>query len=1155
MIGRILELCARHRALVILCGVALAVAGALSARRVELDAIPDLSEPQVIVFTEWPGRSPTLVEDQITYPLVTTLLAAPGVHEVRGQSMQGMSFVYVVFEEGTDLYWARSRVLELLSGATRRLPEGAETRIGPDASGIGWVYQYAVVDETGQHDLATLRALHDYSIRYALASVPGVAEVATVGGFEPEYQVSVDPVKLRALGVSLREVADAVRRGNGEVGGRVVELSEREAFVRGRGYFGRTEDLEAVVVRASERGAPLLVRDVGTVRMGGAQRRGAADLDGRGEVVSGIVVARHGENALLVIERVEERIAELSRTLPAGVEIRPVYDRSGLIERSIDTLERSLLEEMIVVALVIVIFLLHLRSALLPIVTLPLAVVAAFIPMVLFGVPATIMSLGGIAIAIGATVDAEIVMVEAAHKKLEAAPPDLSEEERSKLLSDSAKEVTPAIFFSLLIVAVSFLPVFGLTGQAGRLFRPLAFTKTFVMLSAALLSITLAPALRDLLLRGKMRREADHPISRAIRRLYAPFVHVALKNPRTTLLIGALAVASAVPLVPHLGTEFMPPLDEGDILYMPTSFPGIGIEEAREQLQRQDAALRDFPEVESVLGKVGRADSPTDPAPLSMVETVVRLKPRSAWRTRFRERWYHGTTPAFARPLLTSIWPEFEPLTREELVAEMNAKLRIPGFTNAFTQPIKNRVDMLTTGIRTPVGLKVYGRDLAEIERAGAELEALVRTVPSTRSALFERQQGGTYVDVVPDREALARHGLAVADVQELVELGLGTTPVTTVVDGRVRVGVTLRYAQDFRSSPDALQDALLPLPEARGEVRLGDVAKVSITEGPPMLRDDAGMLVGYVYVDVDEDVDLGGYVAALRARVEQEIARGALVLPEGGRIRYTGQYELIEETHARLKLLVPIALLVVVILLWLQFKDLTEVLIVLLSVPFALVGSLWALYLLGFHLSTAVWVGMIALLGLATQTGVVMIVYIDQAFERRRQEGRMSSLDDIVAAHAEGTIERVRPKLMTVGTMLVGLVPLLWSTGSGADVMKRIAAPMIGGLLTSAFLTLEIIPVIYTYWRWEQLVRARIRAAAPARFVEMERARLLASVGGALVLAALAAQFYVADAGPWPLVLALTGLTALVGGGFAYALFRSRLFSNLNLSLAKESS
>jgi Cu(I)/Ag(I) efflux system membrane protein CusA/SilA len=1156
MIGIILEACARHRALVILCGVVLALAGIASTRRVELDAIPDLSEPQVIVFTEWTGRSPTLVEDQITYPLVTALLAAPGVYEVRGQSMLGMSFVYVVFEEGTDLYWARSRVLELLSGVERRLPEGAETRIGPDASGIGWVYQYAVVDESGRHDLPTLRALHDYSIRYALASVPGVAEVATVGGFEPEYQITLDPVKLRSLGITLGEIADAVRRSNGEVGGRVLELSEREAFVRGRGYVGRAEDLEQVVLRATERGAPLRVRDVGTVRLGGALRRGAADLDGGGEVVSGIVVARHGQNALEVIERVEERIHELSGNLPAGVEIRPVYDRSDLIERAIDTLKRSLLEEMIVVALVILLFLLHLRSALLPIVTLPLAVLAAFIPMVAFGVPATIMSLGGIAIAIGATVDAEIVMVEAAHKKLESAPATLSEDERRKLLADSAKEVTPAIFFSLLIVAVSFLPVFGLTGQAGRLFRPLAFTKTFVMLSAALLSITLAPALRDVLLRGKVQREALHPVSRAIRRVYAPFVHVALKNPRTTLLIGALAVASAVPLIPRLGTEFMPPLDEGDVLYMPTSFPGIAIEEAREQLQRQDAALRELPEVESVLGKVGRADSPTDPAPLSMVETVVRLKPRSAWRTRFRERWYHGTTPAFARPLLTSIWPEFEPLTREELVTEMNTRLRFVGFTNAFTQPIKNRVDMLTTGIRTPVGVKIYGRDLGEIERAGTAIEALVRELPATRSALFERQQGGTYVDVVPDREALARHGLAVADVHELVELGLGTTPVTTVLDGRVRLGVTVRYAEEFRATPDALREALVPLPGGRGAVRLGDVAAVSLTDGPPMVRDDSGMLVGYLYVDVAEDVDLGGYVAELRARVERAVAAGALKLPEGGRVRYTGQYELIEETHARLKLLIPLALLLVVVLLWLQFKDLTEVLIVLLSVPFALVGSVWALYLLGFHLSTAVWVGMIALLGLATQTGVVMIVYIDQAFERRKKEGRMRSLDDIVAAHAEGTIERVRPKLMTVGTMLFGLVPLLWATGSGADVMKRIAAPMIGGLLTSAFLTLEIIPVVYTYWRWEQLVRAHLREAAPARFAELERMRLLASLGGLLALAALAARFYLSEPGRWPLVLLLTGLAALVGGGLGYVLFRSRHFPDSSpLELTKESS
>lgn len=1155
MIGRIIEACARYRVLVLLVGLALGVAGWVSMHRLKLDAIPDLSDPQVIVFTEWSGRSPTLVEDQITYPIVTALLGAPNVVEVRGQSMFGMSFVYVVFEEGTDLYWARSRVLELMSAVKERLPEGVEPRLGPDASGIGWVYQYALLDHSGNYDLGELRVLHDTTIRYALASVPGVAEVAPVGGFEPQYQITLDPARLREHGISLAEVADAVRASNGEVGGRLVEMSEREHFVRGRGYIGSARDLERVVVRAGEGATPLTVGDLGSVRMGGEIRRGAADWNGEGEVVSGIIVMRYGENALDVIERVEKRIAELR--LPEGVEIRPVYDRSALIERAIDTLKRALTEEMIVVALMISIFLLHFRSALLPILSLPLAVLVSFIPMALFEVPATIMSLGGIAIAIGATVDAEIVMVEAAHKKLENAPPNLSKMERAKLLAEAAREVTPAIFFSLLIIAVSFIPVFGLTGQAGRMFHPLAFTKTAVMLSAALLAITVAPALRDFLIQGKIRPEDRHPISRFIRRVYEPFVHVALENPRTTVLIGVLALFSALPIYGRLGHEFMPPLDEGDIVYMPTTFPGISIEEARRQMQIQDALLREFPEVEAVLGKIGRAETATDPAPLSMAETTVQLKPRSEWRTRFVKRWYHGWTPAWTRPVLTAIWPEFRTITREELIDEMNEKLRLVGWTNAFTQPIKNRIDMLATGIRTPVGIKIYGHDLNEIERAGRGIERVIHGLDGARSVLFERQISGAYIDVIPDRDALARYGLRVADVNDVVESAIGGAVVTTTVEGRARFGVNVRYPEELRTSPEAIEEALIPLPVSsdgrREHIALREVATVRVSSGPEMVRDESGLLVGYVYVDVEEGQDIGGFVDEAKSAVDAAIARGEVVLPDGGRLQWTGQYELMLEMEERMKLLVPIALLCVVLLLYLQFRNFTEVLIVLLSVPFALVGSIWALFLLDYHLSTAVWVGVIALIGLAAQTGVVMIVYIDHAYERRRKEGRIRSLADIVDAHAEGTIQRVRPKLMTVSTMLIGLVPLLWAEGSGADVMKRIAAPMVGGLITSAFLTLEIIPVIYTYWRNEQLVHERLAQAAPALLAELIRSIRIMQGGAVVLVASLALRLYTDGLEDWLMVAHVAGASALALSALTYVWARGRALRAVERNLIKE--
>jgi Cu(I)/Ag(I) efflux system membrane protein CusA/SilA len=1090
VIGRLIDACARHRWAVIFAFLLAAFAAEAARRRIPLDAIPDLSDPQVIVFTEWPGRSPTLVEDQVTFPIASALLAAPRVGDVRGFSMFGMSFVYVLFEEGTDIYWARSRVLEYLNTIRSRLPAAVSPVLGPDASGVGWVYQYALVDRTGKHDAADLRTLQDYSLRYALESVPGVAQVASLGGYEKEYQVELDPERLRAFGATMAEVAEAVRKTVSEVGGGVLELGGREYFVRGRGYVGKLSDLENAAIKANASGGSVRVRDVGRVRLGPEARRGAADFDGLGEAPGGIVIMRHGENAREVIARVEHKLTELRRGLPAGVELITTYDRSGLIDRSIVTLKTALVEEIVVVSLVILIFLLHLRSALIPIISLPLAVLLSFVPMYLLGVPSTIMSLGGIAIAIGATVDAEIVMVEACHKKLEHAPPNLSPLERAKLLAEAAREVTPAIFFSLVIIAVSFIPVFGLTGQAGRLFQPLAYTKTFVMLAAAVLSVTLAPALRDLLLRGKIRSEANHPISRAVIAVYEPFVYVALRRPLTTVLIGVFAVISAVPVAFKLGSEFMPPLNEGDVLYMPTTFSNLSIEEAKRQLQIQDAMLRSFPEVKTVHGKVGRADTATDPAPLSMVETVVQLHAPERWPLISERRWYSEWMPEALKPPLRALWPEERRQSWEELIAKMNAALHLPGWTNAWTMPIRTRIDMLTTGIRTPVGVKVFGSDLVAIERAGTGLEAIVSRVSGARSVIYERATGGTYVDVVPDREALERNGIQVEDLQRVVETAIGGEVVATTVAGRARLNVSVRYKQDFRATLAAIRDALVPVPPAMIEAALtpvkadqsrstrylplGTLARVEATSGPPMLKNEAGSLVGYLYVDVDPARDIGGFVADAKALVRRAQESGELALASGTYLEWTGQYEELERMEQRMKVLIPLALGLIVVLLYAQFRHVTEVLIVVLSIPFALVGSIWLLYLLDYRLSTAVLVGVIALVGLAAQTGIVMIVYIDQAFYRRLRAGKINDLDDIIRAHLEGTVLRVRPKLMTVGTMLIGLLPLLWATGSGADVMKRIAAPMVGGLITSAFLTLEIIPVIYTYWRYAQLKRAR---------------------------------------------------------------------------------
>jgi Cu(I)/Ag(I) efflux system membrane protein CusA/SilA len=1136
MVTRIIEACAKYRLLVLL-GVAVALGGALHAiRQVKLDAIPDLSDPQVIVFSEWMGRSPTLVEDQITYPVVSALTGAPKVEDVRGFSMFGMSFVYVIFEEGTDPYWARSRVLEYLDGLGPRLPAGVEPRIGPDASGIGWVFQYTLVDRSGRHGIEELRTFQDFNLRYALGSVSGVAEVATIGGYEKQYQVTVDPNKLRAFGVTVQDVIRAVRDSNQDVGGGILEIAGREYYVRGRGYVQAAADIERVALRAvGPGGAPVLVRDVASVRLGPAARRGLLEWNGDGEAVGAIVVMRYGENALQVIERVKEKIAAIEPGFPPGVELEVAYDRSELIERSIDTLRRALVEEAVVVALVIVVFLLHLRSSLLPIISLPVAVALSFIPMAALDIPSTIMSLGGIAIALGATVDAEIVMIEACHKKLEHAPPG---SDRRRLLAEAAREVTPAIFFSLLIIAVAFLPVFTLTGQAGRLFRPLAYTKTFVMLISALLSITLAPALRDVLIRGRIFPERRHPISRLIIKLYQPFVYVALRRPRSTIAIGLLAIASAVPPAIRLGHEFMPPLDEGDLLYMPITFPNLSIEEAKRQIQRQDRVLASFPEVRSVFGKVGRAESATDPAPITMVETTLRLHPKDRWRRVSEQRWWSGRAPALAVPLLAAIWPDQRVISTEELIAELNAATQFPGWTNAFTMPIKTRIDMLTSGVRTPVGIKIFGNDLEAIERAGVALEAVIATVPGTRSVLYERSLGGLYVDIVPDRGALARYGLTVGEVGEVVEAAIGGAPISTTVEGRARFSINVRYPRDLREDVEALRRVLVPMEGM--SLPLGQLARIEIVEGPPMVRDEDGLLVGYVYVDVDErQRDLGGYVHDAKQAVAAATAGGDFRLPPGSFLKWTGEYELMAEMIERMKVVIPLTLLIIIALLYLQFRNFSEVFIVLLSIPFALVGSTWLLWLLDYRLSTAVWVGVIALVGLAAQTGIVMIVYIDQAFERRRRAGKIRDLDDIIWAHLEGTVLRVRPKLMTVATMLAGLLPLLWATGSGADLMKRIAAPMVGGLLTSAFLTLEIIPVIYTYWRQEQLLWERLAAVDPFRLTRLRG--INAAFRGALgVAAAIAGSALYLDwpEGWWLPSLAAALLTASASAA-AYLLAR----------------
>ena len=1078
MIDRAIEFSARNRFLVFLFVAAATLAGWWAMKTIPLDAIPDLSDTQVIVYSRW-DRSPDIMEDQVTYPIVSAMLGAPKVKDVRGFSDFGYSYVYIIFEDGTDIYWARSRTLEYLSKILPRLPPDVRTEMGPDATGVGWVYQYALVSHT--HNLADLRSTQDWFLRYQLQAVPGVAEVAPLGGFVRQYQVNVDPNRLAAYGIPISKVVAAVRSGNNDVGGRLVELTGREYMVRGRGYARSTGDLANIVLAASPNGVPVLVRDVGTVTLGPDIRRGIADLDGQGEVVSGIVVMRQSENALRVIERVKAKLKEIEPGLPKDVKLVTAYDRSELILASIDNLKHTLLEELLVVAAVILIFLWHVPSAVIPILTIPIAVTIAFVPMRLMGMSSNIMSLGGIAIAIGAMVDASIVVVEQTHKKLEGASPNWTAGDYRRAIVDAVKEVGGPSFFALLVIAVSFLPVLTLEAQEGRLFKPLAYTKTFAMIVAAVLAITLDPALRLLFFRkdrfrvrprwlgsvvngllvGTIHSEEKHPISRVLMRLYHPVVAWSLRW-KWAVIGGAVAiVALTVPVYQRLGSEFMPPLDEGVLLFMPSTLPGISVAEAQKLMQVEDRILMTFPEVERVLGKAGRAETSTDPAPFSMMETVVQLKPKSQWRT--VPTWYDGW-PRWTKPICARITPGR--ISTDALVDQMNEALRLPGVSNAWTMPIKNRIDMLTTGVRTPVGVKVFGPDLGQIERIGARIEGVLPQVAGTRSVFAERVGGGYFLDFDLKRDQLARYGLSVDDAQMVVMNAIGGDNVSTAIEGRERYPIDVRYYRDARSGLQRLGRALVPVMDGKTQIPMAEIATLKLTSGPSMLRNENGMLAGYVYVDV-AGRDVGGYVAEAKRVVAEQV-----VLPPGYTLAWSGQYEAMERVRERLKVVLPLTVFLIFLLLYLNTKSTAKTVLILMAVPFSAVGAIWLLYGLGYNMSIGVWVGLIALMGVDAETGVFMLLYLDLAYHERQLAGRMRSLSDLREAIVEGAVKRIRPKFMTVATMFVGLAPIMWASGAGADVMKRIAAPMIGGIFTSFLLELVVYPALYEVWKWHSVKR-----------------------------------------------------------------------------------
>lgn len=1027
MLNKIIDWSGRNVFLVLLATLFVTIAGVYAVIKTPIDALPDLSDVQVIVYTEYPGQAPQVVEDQVTYPLTSAMLSVPKSKVVRGFSFFGASFVYVIFEDGTDIYWARSRVLEYLNFAAGRMPAGVTPQIGPDATGVGWVFQYVVLakDKT----LAELRTLQDWYLRYQLAKAPGVAEVASVGGFVQTYQVTVDPVKLRAYGIPLMKVAQVIRESNRDVGGRVVEMAETEYMVRGKGYLRGKADLEDLVVK-SERGIPVLVRDIARVELAPDERRGMTELNGEGEVVSGIAMSRYGENALEVIHNVKTKITEISAGLPDGVSIEAVYDRSELIHRAIDTLKHTLVEESIIVALVCVVFLLHVRSALVAILMLPIGVLMAFIAMRALGMNSNLMSLGGIAIAIGAMVDAAIVMIENAHKHLER----LKEgESRVEALLAACKEVGPALFFSLLIITVSFLPVFTLESQEGRLFSPLAYTKTFAMAAAALLSITLVPVLMMLFVRGKIMPEAKNPVNRFLIWVYRPIIEAVMRWKKTTVFLSLVVLAVSYFPASKLGSEFMPTLNEGTLLYMPSSLPGMTMTKAAELVQTQNKIIKSFPEVASVYGKAGRANTATDPAPTEMFETIINLKPESEWR------------PG---------------LTLDALIAEMDKALQFPGVSNAWTMPIKARIDMLSTGIRTPIGIKVFGKDLDEMEKLAKQIEAVVKTVPGTTSAFAERITGGFYLNIEPDRAQLARYGLTVGEVQDVIATALGGEMATTTVEGRERFAVTVRYPREMRSDPQLIaREVLVPVMDGP-MIPLGQLARIEISKGTPGIRTENALLSAYIYVDI-RDRDIGGYVADARKAVNEQVK-----FPPGYYATWSGQFEAMERASEKMKVVVPVTLLIIFLLLYLNFKRLTETMIVMLSVPFALVGGIWLMWLLDYNMSVAVAVGFIALAGVAAETGVVMLIYLDHAWEdvkkKTRSEGRQPTATDLYEAVMEGAVERVRPKMMTVVAIMAGLLPIMWSTGTGSEVMSRIAAPMVGGMISSTVLTLAVIPALY---------------------------------------------------------------------------------------------
>jgi len=1076
-IEKIIEFSARNK-FVILILVAFAILAAIwSLKRIPLDAIPDLSDTQVIIYSRW-DRSPDIIEDQVTYPIVTAMLGAPNVKAIRGFSDFGFSYVYVIFKDGTDLYWARSRTLEYLSKIIPKLPEGVKTELGPDATGVGWVYQYALVDKTRQHNLHELRSFQDWFMRYDLQSVPGVAEVASLGGFVKQYQVTIDPNRLLAYDMPVTRVVEAIRKGNQEVGGRLLEFSGAEYMVRSRGYAKSIEEFENIVVGTDEKGTPILVKHIGTVAIGPEIRRGLADLDGQGDVVTGTVIMRSGENALNVIKRVKERIKELKASFPPGVELVVLYDRSDLILRAIETLKHQLVEEMIIVSIVIMIFLWHFPSAVIPIVTIPISVLLSFILLHGMNLTSNIMSLSGIAISIGVLVDGAIVEVENAYKRLEQWIEGGRKGDYHAVRLQALKEVGPSIFFSLLVIAVAFMPIFTLVDQEGRLFKPLAWSKNLVMAIAAILAITLDPALRMMFTRmepfkfrspklskiattlfvGTYYPEEKHPVSKVLFKIYEPVCRFVLKHRKKTIIAALLLVLTTIPIYFKLGSEFMPPLWEGSILYMPTTLPGISVRQAQELLQKQDQILKSFPEVERVFGKSGRIESSTDPAPFSMMETVVLLKPEREWRP--KKRWY-SLLPIYMKWPFQSVWPER--ISHEELVDLMDQALKIPGTTNAWTMPIKNRIDMLTTGVRTPIGIKVLGSDIKKIEEIGTHLEMILKNVPGTRSIYAERVAGGYFVDFDLKREELARYGLSVDDVQLVIMSAIGGENITTTIEGRERYPVNVRYSREFRDDIEKLKRVLVPTPTGQ-HVPLAQLADIRLNTGPAMIRNENGLLAGYVYVDMSGR-DIGSYVTEAKQIVAKE-----LKLEPGYTLLWSGQYENMIRVRERLKIVIPLTLFIICFLLYINTKSWVKTGIVLLAVPFSLIGAVWLLWILGYNISIAVWVGMIALMGLDAETGVFMLLFLDLSYEDAVKKGKMNTEQELDEAVVHGAVKRVRPKMMTVVTSFMGLIPIMWAMGAGSDVMKRIAAPMIGGLFTSFILELLVYPAVYAVWKSQEL-------------------------------------------------------------------------------------